>query len=612
MQPPQATANSTMRSLLRWTVVPLLSAALFAQTATPHRKKAPAKGAEPAVTAADLQALKDALAAQQQQIQQLQQALAQRDQAVQAAQQQAQQAQTMAADASQKAAAAASASADKDSVTKLNSDLTDVKTTVQNERVAAQDEQKRVSSLEGLFGRFRLSGDVRVRGETFDQAGMAERNRARVRVRLGLEGKLNEDFLGGLALATGSLGDPSSTNETLTNNLNRKTIGLDRGYITYNPVAYRWLSLTGGKFAFPWQRTLITFDQDINPEGFDEKLSFDIHRVPGVENVTVQGMQLLYNEASGTGGLYHGHDSFAVGGQASARLKVGIWTATPSFTILNWRYSDSLLNSSAFAVSATNAGLLGNPTGSNPTNPVGPIPVPGEGQGCNDPSSGGVSLNVPTSVGCVFAPNGMTNATWVDFTNPTKPVWHFESQFLYADFIISNQFKTGNARVPINLVAEYEDNLNAAAHPFDSTAKSGCTANGTPPVTTCTTTEPAANRSLSSQSHAYLVDLSVGQQKSKNDLQFGYAWEKVEQDAVIASFAESDQRAPTNLLQHRIYALWKLRSNTVASFSWWRGRTLNTNLVNAGNGPTSLASAVKPGQTEPWLNRIQFDLIYTF
>jgi multidrug efflux pump subunit AcrA (membrane-fusion protein) len=215
-----------MNSFLRWTVVPFLAAALFAQTATPPKaKKAPAKPAEPAVTAADVQALKDALAAQQQQIQQLQQALTQRDQAVQTAQQQAQQAQATATDAEQKAAAAQSASADKEAVAKLNSDLTDVKSTVETQLVASQDDQRRVSALENAFGRFRLSGDVRVRGENFNQENMADRNRARVRVRFGFDGKLNEDFVGGVALATGSLGDPSSTNETLTNNFDRKTEG---------------------------------------------------------------------------------------------------------------------------------------------------------------------------------------------------------------------------------------------------------------------------------------------------------------------------------------------------------------------------------------------------
>src|SRR4029077_1484837 len=188
-------------SSFAWIVVPLLVASLAAQTATPRPKKKATKPAEPAVTAADVQALKDALAAQQQQIQQLQQSLAQRDQAVQAAQQQAQQAQTAAADAQQKASAVeASAGAAKESYTKVDSDLTDVKTTIQNQLLTAQDEQKRVSALESAFGRFRLVGDVRVRGESFFQKGVADRNRARIRVRFGFDGKLNEDFFGGIAL----------------------------------------------------------------------------------------------------------------------------------------------------------------------------------------------------------------------------------------------------------------------------------------------------------------------------------------------------------------------------------------------------------------------------
>ncbi len=605
-----------MKSSFAWIVVPLLMTSLVAQTATPRprTKKAPSKPAEPAVTAADVQALKDALAAQQQQIQQLQQSLAQRDQAVQAAQQTAQQAQTAATDAEQKAAAAASASADKDTVAKLNSDLTDVKTTVQNQLLTTQDEQKRVSLIEGSLGRFRWSGDVRVRAEDFFQEGVADRNRARIRVRFGFEGKLNEDFFGGIALATGSFGDPTTTNESLTNNFDRKTIGLDRGYITYNPVAHRWLSLTGGKFVYPWQRTSVTFDPDLNPEGFDEKLSFDLHKVPGVQNVTFQAMQLLFNEVSGTGGLYKGHDSFVVGGQVSARLKFGLLTTTPSFLLQNWRYQDAILNSSAFAVAANNAGLNGNPTTTPATGNTGPIPVPGEGPGCSNPSVKGagnglptVPINVPGSNGCVFAPNGMTNSTWVDLTKPNAPVWHFLSNFLYADFILNNQIKTPSARLPINIILEYENNLNASDHPFDTSARSGCTQDPVTLIVTCTTSKPAVNTSLGKQSHAYLIDASLGQQKNKGDVQFGYAWLRQEQDSVIASFNESDQRAPTNILQHRIYALWKIRANTVAGFTWWKGRTLNSNLLNS-----ALAAGVKAGQVEPYLNRLQFDLIYSF
>jgi hypothetical protein len=605
-----------MKASFAWLVVPLLMTSLVAQTATPRSKtkKAPSKPAVPAVTAADVQALKDALAAQQQQIQQLQQSLTQRDQAVQSAQQAAQQAQTAASDAQRKAAAAATAGADKESVAKLDSDLADVKTTVQNQLLTSQDEQKRVSLIEGALGRFRWSGDVRVRGEDFFQTGVADRNRARIRVRFGFEGKLNDDFLGGIAIATGSFGDPTTTNESLTNNFDRKTIGIDRAFVTYNPVAHRWLSLMGGKFLYPWQRTSMTFDADLNPEGFDEKLSFDIKHTPIVKNLTVQAMQLINNEVSGTGGLYHGHDSFAVGGQVSAKLEFGRWTATPSFSILNWRYPDAILNSSAFAVAATNAGLNGNPTATPAGGNTGPIPVPGEGPGCSNPSVTGagnglptVPLNVPGSNGCVFAPNGMTNAAWVDLTKPNAPVWHFLSNFLYADFIINNQIKTPSARFPINLLLEYENNLNAADHPFDTTARSGCTQDPVTLIVTCTSSRPNVNTSLGKQSHGYLVDVSVGQQKNRGDLQLGYAWVRQEQDSVISSFNESDQRAPTNVLQHRIYALWKIRANTVAGFTWWKGRTLNSNLLNS-----ALAAGVKAGQVEPYLNRLQFDLIYSF
>src|SRR5260370_9383032 len=125
------------------------------------------------------------------------------------------------------------------------------------------------------MGRFRFSGDVRVRGELFLQSGIQDRNRARIRVRLGVEGALNQDFIGGVAIATGSQGDPTTTNETLTNFFDRKTIALDKGYITYNPVAHNWFSVTGGKFAYLCQRPSLTGDPALNPDSFDPRLSFN-------------------------------------------------------------------------------------------------------------------------------------------------------------------------------------------------------------------------------------------------------------------------------------------------------------------------------------------------
>src|SRR5213594_2613446 len=577
-----------MKSVLRWCVVPLLATTLVAQTAAKPKSKKPV--ARPrAVTAADVQALKDALAAQQQQIEQLRQAMQSRDAALQQAQQQAQQAQQQlqqaqatASEAQQKASSAESAANEqKENVTKLNSDLADVKTTLTNNAVSTQDEQKRMSALEGLVGRFRFNGDVRVRGEDFIQKGTFDRNRARLRVRFGFDGKLNEDFTSGIYLATGSLGDPTTTNETLTNFFDRKTVALDKAWITYNPIAHKWVSLTGGKFAYTWQRTSATFDPDLNPEGFNEKFSWAL-RTPFVKNFTIQGIELLYNESNSGSTAKARQDSYALGGQVSAKLQMGPWTATPSFLSLKWNRPDAILQASAFATQA-------NTTGSDvpvipPATGLPTLNVPGEGPGCATVLAG------PKFPPCVFAPNGMTNATFISLSSTGVPIPHFFSGFNYADIILNNQIKTPLARLPINLLLEFEDNLDAENHPLDAKGK--------------------VMPGLASQNKEYGADFSIGQTKNKNDVQIGYAWQRQEQDADIASFGESDQRTPTNLLQHRIYALWKLRANTLASFAYWRGRVLNSNLEN--NAALTQKTITTAGQQEPWLNRFQFDLIYSF
>src|SRR2546427_10223799 len=120
-----------------------LATTLVAQTSTPPKSKK----AKPApVTAADVQALKDAIAAQQaaigaqqQQIQALQDQLRTKDQAVQ-------QAQTAATDASGKAdAAQAQASQQQQAVGELKSEVTDLKGTVGNTVVTLQESQKSAS-----------------------------------------------------------------------------------------------------------------------------------------------------------------------------------------------------------------------------------------------------------------------------------------------------------------------------------------------------------------------------------------------------------------------------------------------------------------------------------
>jgi hypothetical protein len=581
-----------MQAILNWrtsaAAILLLTAGLFAQDSTPApAAKKPAARPAPA-TAKEVQDLKAAVAAQQQQLQQqnqlveqlrsqLQQLLDSTQQANAAAQKVQSgidQAQSTATQAQQSATQAQQVALQASSSTdQIKSEIAEVNN-------KEQDTNRQLTALEALVGRFRFSGDVRVRGESYFQKGIPDLNQARIRVRFGVDGQLNEDFIAGFALATGALGNPTSTNETLTNAFDRKTIALDRGFITYNPVAYSWLSLTGGKFAYSWQRTSATFDPDLNPEGFNEKFSFNFSGP--IQNFTAQGIELLYNEANGKTAI-SSQDSYALGVQVSTRLQAGPWTATPSFLSLKWNRPDALLQESAFAVGATSTGF--QPAGTPTPSPVTGITVPGEGQGC----AKGTSL--PAFAPCVFAPNGMTNATYVDASG----VPHFYSGFNYLDFILNNQIQDGIRRLPINLLVELLDNPDAEAHPLG--------------------TKGQVLSNLGSQNKEYGFDFSVGQTKNKNDVQVGYNWYREEQDAAIASFVESDQRAPTNILQNRFYALWKLRANTLASFTWWHGRTLNTYLENNAalfNNYSSLPTISKAGDEEPYLNRYQFDLIYTF
>ena len=562
-----------------------LATPFWAQTAGSPKKKTRPKTV-PAASQQDVQALRDLIQAQQKQIeaqnQQMQQIQDQLHQVLGSVQEANTSAQKLQSGTEQAQATAAqaqrSAEQAQQAVTEASSVATSAASAANALQQQAKQEQANLETVQNLIGRFRFSGDIRVRGENYTQAGTQDRNRARIRVRFGLDGQLNEDFVGSFALATGTEGDPTTTNETLTNAFDRKTIALDRGFIAYNPVAHSWLSLTGGKFPYLWQRTSVTGDPDLNPEGFDQKISFNHNGF--VQNFTVQALQLLYNESS------TGQDSYVLGGQAQAKFQAGPWSATASILNQHWNLPDALLQASAFEVGTTTTG----------SSSAGSFPVPGEGQGCS------TNGNLPKFAPCVFAPNGMTNATFLDASG--KP--HFLSGFDLVDFILNNQIQTGAARFPINLLVEFEDNLDAANHPLSAKKNN--------PVLT----------NLGSQNKEYGADFGVGRAVRKNDLLFGYAWLRQEQDSVLASIAESDQRAPTNIIQNRVYANWKLRANTLASFTWWYGRTLNTNLENnaalynnwggfVSNAAVAGKSTISTiGQQEPWLSRFQFDLIYTY
>jgi hypothetical protein len=113
-------------------------------------------------------------------------------------------------------------------------------------------------------------------------------NRERLvgRARLGAAVDLGGNFRLDLRLASGTLLNPISTNQTFGNYDARWAIGVDRAAVLWNPINQdhdRELDLRLGRFANPFVSTSeMIWDTDISPEGFTATYALDLfHRHPG-------------------------------------------------------------------------------------------------------------------------------------------------------------------------------------------------------------------------------------------------------------------------------------------------------------------------------------------
>ena len=131
--------------------------------------------------------------------------------------------------------------------------------------------QQAVDGLSDAFAkdvalRWKWKGDFRVRNENIDQELSVERNRSRVRVRLGFDAEVNPTVKAGFQFATTESGDARSSNQTLGDVNSRKALDLDLAYVEWAPNAATKVTL--GKMKQPLVTTTsYLVDKDINPEG---------------------------------------------------------------------------------------------------------------------------------------------------------------------------------------------------------------------------------------------------------------------------------------------------------------------------------------------------------
>jgi hypothetical protein len=117
-------------------------------------------------------------------------------------------------------------------------------------------------------------GDFRYRYEYIgDESKASERNRNRIRARVGLNSQVNDEISLGFRLATGAGtqgGDPVSTNQDLDGSWSRRPFWLDLAFVDYHPLWAKGFDLQAGKIEFPFYRpnkNQLVWDHDLSPEG---------------------------------------------------------------------------------------------------------------------------------------------------------------------------------------------------------------------------------------------------------------------------------------------------------------------------------------------------------
>lgn len=553
-----------MKGLSGWAMLFLLSAASFSQNADPRSQASDPspKAQATAVTAADFQALKDALAAQQKQIEQLQRALAERNAIPEAKPPDTAPAKAPQPELASYVLPATPASQNPPAVQTAQAAQA-------GQGVDAGSSDQRIRNLErqikGL-GPLSFSGDVRLRGEPFfggPTDGSLQRMRGRVRARFNAVAEFGSQFRTGITLATGELNDPVSTNQNLTGFYTRKAFALDQAFVQFTPRQFRYLTLTGGKFGYPWYNTELTWDKDLNPEGAAQSLAFQPN-VPVLKRIALVGFELPFAEVAGTSA--NGKriaQQITYGGQLQTTWQIAPHVKLSAYSgFYDFRGADAI----AVALSRANSKNPQTPlTGLLPLNSSSPV---------QNSLYVTTSTNVVTIAGTAY-PTGVTSVTSAQFA----------SKFAMFDNIARFDVDTGNARWPLTFIGDYVQNTEACGNLVNILPAPANTSTQTFKRTVNASCDPR-------QRSGYWAEGRVGRLQEKGDFQIGYTRIFIEREAVLGNFNYSEIRQGTNVTQHRLDSFYQFDRNVQLGFAALIGRPL--------------------ASSEPWLTRLQFDVIYIF
>lgn len=164
--------------------------------------------------------------------------------------------------------------------------------TVQEQKITTmQSAEMKIPETLKWVEKIKIYGDFRYRYEnvSYERNGGEQdaANRNRIRLRLGLTVKINEEVTLDTRVATGKYdedtgtinGDPTSSNQNLGDSWTYKGIWLDRAYMTWKPGSVEGLAVLLGKLGNPFVtvgKNQLIWDGDLSMEGIAAQYNLEL------------------------------------------------------------------------------------------------------------------------------------------------------------------------------------------------------------------------------------------------------------------------------------------------------------------------------------------------
>jgi hypothetical protein len=481
--------------------------------------------------------------------------------------------------------------------------------------------EKTSDAVAKQIGSMTFGGDLRLRYESFygqqnalvssDNPAafgnpLTSRQRMRLRARFSVRGKIGDEFDWGLRLATGSYADAISTNQTLTDFFTRKPVGLDYAYLVYKPKALPGFFVEAGKLdsgrrflpagktedadlldAF-WTRTELTWDVDLNPEGFMETYARTFKQGRTVRNFIIQAWQLPMLERN---------SAFVLGADGKVDLSAS-GRAGRDLALYGAQARTDLALSDRFSLKLSAADLYFSGTqfitpaqvfGTNIQLPV-TFTIPASG------TTPARTITTQVSIPRDLLVSGNANlGLSLANTNAVNRDGRLASGYNLVDLIARLDYKQSKAtHWPVMLLLDFV--TNTQTHDVVTAGPTG--------ADVLLPNHEGQGYWAEFRLGRDVVSPKRGETVARGDKMFDYAFIRAEKDAILSPFNGSDLGQSTDMRVHRFTVAYALDPKVAVSLSSFFTQR-----------PTGLLGAfgqTPPGSLNRTLTRIQFDTILRF